>query len=215
MLKENSFDSKNNEGFEFFDCSVKANIILKEYLDLVNNPIKGAIFHFNKKYPLEWIFLIEGSQQTPYQGGVFILKCLISKEYPSKAPKILMRTNIYHPLIELETNEMCQTFINFKWMQIQNIRMLIISFLCSLVDPRGTIWLIDSLNTVTKKCLQNHKEFVKIATEWTQKYAKGELFKILKEKKKILMISFNLKNKLFKKVFNRHAIIEDIIFNFL
>ena len=41
---------------------------------------------------LEWHYLIEGSKDTPYEGGFYWGKLIFPKEYPLKPPGVMMLT---------------------------------------------------------------------------------------------------------------------------
>ena len=41
---------------------------------------------------LEWHYVIEGSKDTPYEGGYYWGKLIFPKEYPLKPPSVIMLT---------------------------------------------------------------------------------------------------------------------------
>ena len=43
-----------------------------------------------------WKATIQGPENTPYEGGVFICDVFIPAEYPFKPPKVQFATKIYH-----------------------------------------------------------------------------------------------------------------------
>ena len=46
----------------------------------------------NEANILEWHYLLEGSNGTPYEGGIYHGKLLFPKEYPLKPPSVIMLT---------------------------------------------------------------------------------------------------------------------------
>ncbi len=47
-----------------------------------------------------WKIILIGPQNSPYEGGKFLLHMDFSDRYPFKAPEIRLKTKIYHPLVE-------------------------------------------------------------------------------------------------------------------
>ena len=182
--------------------------LYNEYMNLISNPIEGVIFHVNKNQPRKWVFLIEGPRLSPYEGGVFILNYIIPNEYNNTTPIIILKTKIYHPLMYSELEEYFPYLIDFE------LRKFVKKFKSELADPFLSAWSLRSLSSVAAECVETPDKFVKNAAEWTKKYAGGEVFKILLQKKVLTMISYNIKIKLYKKVFHRPLIIKEIINKF-
>ena len=59
------------------------------------------------KNPFEWKLLLEGKQETCYEGGYFIIKIIFTEEYPETMPKIYFKTKIYHANIRLDDGYVC------------------------------------------------------------------------------------------------------------
>ena len=50
---------------------------------------------------------ITGPEGTAYEGGVFEVDILISKEYPFEPPKMRFITKIWHPNVSSQTGAIC------------------------------------------------------------------------------------------------------------
>ena len=73
---------------------------IKEELEEINNnpdSIKGiSIKYLNENDAFKWQISLEGPEDTPYKGGVFILIAEFPEDYPNHAPIVYFRTPIYH-----------------------------------------------------------------------------------------------------------------------
>ena len=63
-----------------------------DYKALLKNPPHGIRAAPLEENILEWHYVIEGSKDSPYEGGWYHGKILFPKEYPMKPPSILMLT---------------------------------------------------------------------------------------------------------------------------
>ena len=54
-----------------------------------------------------WDVTILGPQDTPYEGGKFLVNIDFIDNYPFKSPKIRFKTKIYHPSVEQNTGDVC------------------------------------------------------------------------------------------------------------
>ena len=75
------------------------NRIIKEYKDLINNPLGncgvtvGLIDENNYR---RWIVTIIGPKDTSYSGGLFYLSVTFPENYPDSPPEVCFLTPIYH-----------------------------------------------------------------------------------------------------------------------
>ncbi|ELA42746.1 uncharacterized protein VICG_00061 [Vittaforma corneae ATCC 50505] len=120
-----------------------------------------------------WQAIILGPPDSPYAGGVFKLSIVFPADYPFKAPRIEFLTKIYHCNIMNKT--LCIDILKSQWSPALTIDKVLISIVSLLVDPNPK----DPLNReAAEKYLNDRKEYERIASEWTRKYAmensKGE-----------------------------------------
>ena len=59
----------------------------------------------------EFKVIIYGPKGTPYEGGLYVLSCKLSDDYPLNAPKITFLTKILHPNIGEEDGKICMDIL--------------------------------------------------------------------------------------------------------
>ena len=108
----------------------------KELTDLNNNnPIEGVSIALVGDTLTNWNATIIGPQDTPYEGGKFIVNIDFSDNYPFKAPKVLFKTKIFHPNIKQDTGEICAQAIENAWVPTLNAKFVIESLVTLLKNP--------------------------------------------------------------------------------
>jgi ubiquitin-conjugating enzyme E2 S len=58
--------------------------------------------------------LLEGPPGTPYNGGFFRVKLVLSKDYPASPPKGFFLTKIFHPNVG-QQGEICVNTLKKDW----------------------------------------------------------------------------------------------------
>ena len=114
-----------------------------------------------------FIAIIDGPQDTPYQGGTFKFELFCTWQYPLKPPKVLCLTPIYHPNFD-KLGRNCLDVFADKWTPALNILRLCLSLQLLLQDPNPDDPLDNKIAEVWKK---NIKVAHKNARDWTKKYA--------------------------------------------
>ena len=84
--------------------SSKATLRLKnEFNNLLNEPVcNSTILLENEENLFNWIVIMQGPDNTAYEGGIFKLQFKFPDNYPFKAPEVKFLTTIYHPNIKLD-----------------------------------------------------------------------------------------------------------------
>ena len=89
----------------------------------------------------EWKFILDGPENTPYEGGKFEIKMTIPPEYPCKPPKFKMMTKIYSPYINPYDNSISHPFLDVtimdnSWMPTKKIVQIISDFRRMLTEMK-------------------------------------------------------------------------------
>eukprot|EP00177_Eucheuma_denticulatum_P004422 GFKZ01008029.1.p1 GENE.GFKZ01008029.1~~GFKZ01008029.1.p1 ORF type:complete len:218 (-),score=33.90 GFKZ01008029.1:427-1080(-) len=118
---------------------------------------------------------IRGAKDTPYAGGVFRLEVNIPAEYPLKPPRVKFLTKIYHPNIDSQ-GRICLDSLNMPpkgaWKPSLNVATLLTSIQALMSSPNGDDGLMVD---ITEEFRNNTPLYKKKATEWTKRYASGEV----------------------------------------
>jgi ubiquitin-conjugating enzyme E2 D/E len=115
----------------------------------------------------KWRATIMGPSDSPYEGGVFFLKIEFPQDYPFKPPHVRFETKVYHCNVR-EDGQICLDILKDKWSPALTIDKVLLSICSLLVEPNPGDALVPDLG---KLCIQNRKEYDRMAREWTQKYA--------------------------------------------
>ena len=78
--------------------------------------------------------MIEGPPGTPYQGGQFKVKLVLSKDYPTSPPKGFFLTKIFHPNVG-PSGEICVNTLKKDWKPDMGIRHILMVIKCLLIVP--------------------------------------------------------------------------------
>jgi len=126
-------------------------ILLRNQLkELTKNPVDGfSVGLVDDSDVFEWQVMIEGTPNTPYEGGLFPATLKFPKEYPNKPPVMKFTTpNFWHPNVypdgrvcisilheakEDVFNEM--ESLSEKWRPILSVEAIILSVISLLSDP--------------------------------------------------------------------------------
>ncbi|VDL61685.1 unnamed protein product [Hymenolepis diminuta] len=111
--------------------------------------------------------IVNGPKDSPYEGGRFKLQLFLPEEYPMTAPKCLFLTKIYHPNID-NVGRICLDILKEKWSPALQIRTVLLSIQALLSAPNPDDPLA---NDVASQWKSDEAQAIKIACEWTRKYA--------------------------------------------
>ena len=145
-------------------------VIVKQVTPLLQNPpegIKVTLPDPNDMTKLDVEFI--GPADTPYAGGHFhFLITLDAEKFPHQAPKVVFKTKIYHPNIEIATGEACIDIIQGDWRpNVKLTRVIDESIqLLKTPNPAHTIEPV-----IASQFTNDYPAFARTAQQWTQQYA--------------------------------------------
>ncbi|CAK87339.1 unnamed protein product (macronuclear) [Paramecium tetraurelia] len=155
-----------------------------------------------------WKGFINGSPDTPYEGGYFQIDIVLTADYPYKPPKMKFDTRIWHPNISSQTGAICLDILKDEWSPALSIRTALLSLQALLCDPQP-----DSPQdaVVANQYKTNRELFTKTAKEWTLNYASKN-----KQDEKIAnLVALGLEEQKVKEALLRFGYDEEQAANFL
>lgn len=141
--------------------------LMIEAKEMINDPPANCSAGPKDNDLYSWEAFIVGPQDSPYSGGIFVLKIEIPPDYPFKAPKVRFITPIYHPNIN-EQGQICIDILKDQWAPSLTIPKVLLSITSLLTDANPKDPLAPA---VAKVYVENRDKFNRIAAEWTRKYA--------------------------------------------
>lgn len=72
--------------------SMGAKRLQREYANISANPMPEFTVKPDPEDIYVWYFILRGSKETPYDGGIYAGKIMFPSEYPFKAPDFMMLT---------------------------------------------------------------------------------------------------------------------------
>ncbi len=77
---------------------------------------------------------ITGPIDSVYKDFKYNLTIALPSDYPIKPPKIMFKSKIYHPNVDMR-GEICLDILKDKWTPVQNIRTAMLSIQSIMSDP--------------------------------------------------------------------------------
>lgn len=109
--------------------------LMTEIRDLVRHPAEGIEFVAGESDSVSEIFaIISGPEGTPFSGGAFKMKLVVSEDYPSAPPKGYFLTKIYHPNVALN-GEICVNTLKRDWTADVTLKHILQVIRCLLIVP--------------------------------------------------------------------------------
>lgn len=112
-----------------------------------------------------------GPPDTPYEGGVWILKVMLSEDYPFRPPMIRFLNKIFHPNICQYSGNVCMNVINQTWTALYDLSNVFETFLPQLLTYPNPA---HPMNTIAAIIYQNQKEYKAKVKEFMDKFATEE-----------------------------------------
>ncbi|CAG2173562.1 unnamed protein product [Oppiella nova] len=143
----------------------------KEIQELQTNPIPGitAAPVPPGTNPFEWVGNIAGPPDTPYAGGLFIVRIQFPQNYPFSPPTIKIQTRVFHPNISHQDGHICVDTLSDAWSAALSISKVLLTIQQLLATPNPDDPLTQEH---THAYRTNRQLFNQRAKEWTQLYAR-------------------------------------------
>ncbi|KAI0238111.1 Ubiquitin-conjugating enzyme E2 35 [Massospora cicadina] len=143
--------------------------ITKEIERLMNDPAPGIDARPHEDNLRYFDVIINGPDQSAFEGGIFKLELFLPEEYPMAPPKVRFLTKMYHPNID-KLGRICLDILKDRWSPALQIRTVLLSIQALLSAPNPDDPLA---NDVAQHWKEDEKAAIQTAREWTQKYARS------------------------------------------
>ncbi len=101
-----------------------------------------------------------------YEGGVFEIEIILPRKFPYEPPKVIWKTNIWHP--NIYQKNVCVNILGKDWLPSMSITGVVETLRNLLNYPNPN----SPLNTQAAKQMNKKvEEFAKVANEYVKKYA--------------------------------------------
>lgn len=143
--------------------------LLGEIRDLVKNPSDGIEYcdESDENTLNEIHAVISGPEETPFYGGKFRMKLVLSEDYPSSPPRGYFLTKIYHPNVAAN-GDICVNTLKKDWNSAVTIKHILQIIRCLLIVPFPESSLNDEAG---KLFMESYEEFARRARIMTEVHA--------------------------------------------
>ncbi|KAG5454416.1 ubiquitin-conjugating enzyme E2 S [Clonorchis sinensis] len=142
--------------------------ISKEIREVLDDTLDGIKLVVNEQDLTDIQAIIDGPADTPYEGGKFGVKLVLSERYPIEPPKGYFYTKIFHPNVAPVTGEICVDTLKRDWKSELGLKHILLVIRCLLLDPNPE----SALNEEAGKLLQeDYTEYVAQARLYTEIHA--------------------------------------------
>ncbi|XP_044476982.1 ubiquitin-conjugating enzyme E2-17 kDa-like [Mangifera indica] len=145
------------------------NRILKELMDLQNDPPTGCSAGQVDEDMLHWRAIIMGPPNSPYAGGVFRATIHFPRDYPLGPPKVAFRTKVFHPNIN-SNGSIFLDILRKQWSPAFTMSSVLLSIYSLLTEPNPDNPLVPEIADTYRT---DRSKYETTARSWTQKYAMG------------------------------------------
>lgn len=143
-------------------------VLQKQITEIIKRPPDSVKYVLNESDICDIQADIIGPVETPYYGGVFRCKLVLSSEFPKVPPKGYFLTKIFHPNVS-EKGEICVNILKKDWNPSQWMLSSIFEVIrCLLIIPFPESSLNDEAG---KLFMENYEEYAKHAKMITDLYA--------------------------------------------
>jgi len=142
--------------------------VSKELRDLNKDPIEGVTVLMNEADLTDITAHIAGPSGTPYDGGSFKVKLVLSKDFPASPPRGYFLTKVFHPNVA-DNGEICVNTLKKDWKPNLGIKHVLLTIRCLLIYPNPESALNEEAGRLL---LEAYEQFASRAKMMTEVHAK-------------------------------------------
>lgn len=139
--------------------------LMGEVRDLVRHPPEGIEYVSEEDATVSEIHaIISGPEETPFFGGKFRMKLVISEDYPNSPPRGYFLTRIFHPNVA-SNGDICVNTLKRDWNAEVTIKHILQVIRCLLIIPFPESSLNDEAGKLFMESYDEYAARAKIMTE--------------------------------------------------
>lgn len=139
--------------------------LMAEIRDLVRNPPEGIEYVDNEDSSVSEIHaMISGPEETPFFGGKFRMKLVLSEDYPNSPPRGFFLTKIYHPNVA-NNGDICVNTLKKDWTAEVTVKHILQVIRCLLIVPFPESSLNDEAGKLFMESYEEYAVRARIMTE--------------------------------------------------
>jgi len=138
--------------------------VTKELIEMQKNPPEGIRVLLNEQDITDIHATIEGPEGTPYSGGHFRVKLVLSKNFPAEPPKGFFLTKIFHPNVA-GNGEICVNTLKKDWKPEFGIKHILLTIKCLLIVPNPESALNEEAGKMLLEQYDDYSARAKMFTE--------------------------------------------------
>jgi len=142
--------------------------LLGEIREVCKTPPDGCTYEAGEEETVSEIHaIISGPDGTPFAGGKFRMKLVLSEDYPNTPPKGYFLTKIYHPNVA-PNGDICVNTLKKDWTSETTLKHILQVIRCLLIVPFPESSLNDEAG---KLFMESYDEFARRAKIMTEVHA--------------------------------------------
>lgn len=138
--------------------------VVSEIRKLQSAELGGITLRINNDNISEIQAVIEGPENTPFEGGEFLVKLEITDEFPQKAPKGYFLTQVFHPNVS-ETGAICLSTLSQDWEPDMGLDRLLLTIRCLLIEPNPDSALNEEAGRLLNEDYEAYCQRAKLMTQ--------------------------------------------------
>jgi ubiquitin-conjugating enzyme E2 S len=142
--------------------------LMTEIKKLQKAELGGIAVKTNNDNLTEFHAVIQGPENTPFEGGEFQIKLEIGEEFPQKPPRGFFLTKIFHPNVQGDTGAICVSSLSQDWTEDMGLDHLLLTIRCLLIEPNPESALNEEAGRLL---LENYEDYCARAKLMTQVHA--------------------------------------------
>lgn len=139
-------------------------VVSKQVHTLAQEKMEGITVCLNEDDMTDIQAVIDGPPGTPYQGGQFRVKLVLSKDFPASPPKGFFLTKIFHPNVG-PNGEICVNTLKKDWKPDLGIKHILLTIKCLLIVPNPESALNEEAGKLLLEQYDTYSSRAKLYTE--------------------------------------------------